>query len=311
MISGLIVSFASLNTIGDALSSLLAIEEVVEVVVIENAPGEKEFWLGAGREAVRGLLAQRCAPAQVKVFESQTNAGFGPTVTAGLALTSNRRVLVTNPDCAVLEDGIRAALSHNENCGCACTAGTILNTDGTPQAARPRLNLLTSATIPIGTATPRALRFFTLRIFAGAAFLLDKGQWPTTARYSDLPLFFDEADFTCAARRDGLRIHEVCEPLGLHRGGTTTQHSRERASVVGAYGAAYGAARVFSRHFPWLLPFVVISRFGRALSHSVIDVRVGLATSRGIYDGIRARPRFDRSCEPRLLYSETTGGKQS
>jgi hypothetical protein len=103
-ISIVVVSYRCAETLPECVGRALASRRSVEVVVVDNAPGDGS--LSALREALGALEARQPEAGHWRVIEQPGNPGFAKACNLAVSQAQGHWLLLLNPDCYLPPDSI-------------------------------------------------------------------------------------------------------------------------------------------------------------------------------------------------------------
>lgn len=240
-----IVAYGHAATLPATLAALAQLEyprERLEIVVVENGPGDSAA-------VARGFPA-------VRLIEPGQNLGFAGGSNLGVAHTSAEIVVLINPDLEPRPAFLRAITAPLADPGVGAVGARLLFPDGTTiQHAGGALQMPLALAQHAGYGSPDGPAFDTPRdveYVTGAALALRRDTWE---RYGGLderfaPAYFEEVDLCWRLREGGLRVRYEPAAVAIHH----------EAVVVGKRSPAYhqlyhqNRLRLLFKHYPdaWL-----------------------------------------------------------
>jgi len=250
-IGAVVITHNSAGFVAACLES--ALKCASPVVVVDNASTDDTCAVVSRFPSVR-LLANR------------HNAGFAAAANQGFAALENELVLLLNPDAILrstiqpLEDACRA--------GAACAAGSLIDTEGKPQAGFMLRRFPTPATLcfealglnRLWPSNPVNRRYRCLDVDtglaqdaeqpAGAFLLIRREVWRELGGFDETfhPLWFEDVDFLLRLRQKGHRTRFLPQVEVLHYG------AHSLAGMPGSKRVWYWYANLLhyaAKHFHW------------------------------------------------------------
>jgi N-acetylglucosaminyl-diphospho-decaprenol L-rhamnosyltransferase len=218
-----VVTYNSGSEIGSCLDA--AASRGVEIIVVDNASTDQTV----DEVKRRG----------VRLIQNVTNLGFAAAVNQGFrALTCSYMVLL-NPD-ADLRSGLEALRAQCDLPGVGAAGGRTLGLDGRPQAGWMVRRLPTPAALcfevlGINHFWPSNPVNWLFRCYdlglqvmdpvevdqpAGAFLMIRRDAWERLGGFDEAfyPLWFEDVDFCCRLKRNGLRVFHVPAAAAVHAG---------------------------------------------------------------------------------------------
>lgn len=128
-VSAIIVNYNSGKYLLECAKSVLDIELISELIVIDNASSDESI-----------QLIKRFDNKCLQIVENVKNVGFASACNQGLELSSNPLTLFLNPDCLLQEKNLKVLIDElisDETIG--MVGPCVTNTDGTEQANARRM----------------------------------------------------------------------------------------------------------------------------------------------------------------------------
>ena len=215
-VAAVVVAYRSEETIEDCLRSLLGDGCVDEVIVVDNASGDRS--------------AEIASSIGARVIEATTNAGFGAGVNRGAASTSAEFLLVLNPDAEIrpgTAEGLATHLQRNPNV--AVAASEVHGADGAEVGSRRRFPRWYTAAVEPGVARRIDEWHYRRRggndvdWVSGASFMVRHTAFDQVGGFDEgFFLYSEEVDLAYRLQKAGWRVHWLPGLPTVHREGHST-----------------------------------------------------------------------------------------
>lgn len=250
MVGIVIVTYNSLEVIGECLDACLRLAEA-RVIVIDNN----------SQDATLDEVRKRSG---IRLVANPINRGFAGACNQGIGMLNTKFVLLLNPDTVLLSD-LHSLVEAVGEAGVAAAGGRLINADGTTQTGFHVRGFPTAWTLSLealglnrlwpGNPVNRAYRPAITDLEqsdvdqpAGAFLMIRKAAWEVIGGFDEgfHPVWFEDVDFCKRLRIKGLRTVYVPSAIARHLGG----HSAEKLTWTSRQLCWYGSLlRYASKHF--------------------------------------------------------------
>ncbi len=235
--SVVVVHHEGLEELRRCVPACLAMQEAVEVIVVDNP--------GAG-----GPLHPEAVGGAARLLTMPRNLGYGRAANAGLAAARGEAALVANQDVVPEPDTLARLLSVAEASAAWVVGPTLVDAAGTP--ARPKSRFPHPLRWP--GPSPGGPGWEYVPWISGATMLLAPGDGRRLRFDPRLFMFVEDEELCYRAWRDGGRVAVATAARVFHAGGTSTRARwstgaitrrtiRNRARMVRWHAGWSGVAR--------------------------------------------------------------------